>query len=87
MKHTETKWLSMKYFCVCVVEQRKNLKEYYLNFLPKSKTFNQRIAPTSRYKRIKTALESALTEPYIAFCPFTTQDFEAFLVPLEITNQ
>ena len=64
----------MKYVCVLVLEQSKNLKEYILNFLPKDKTFKQRIAPTSRHKRIKTT-ESALTEPYIAFYAFTTQDF------------
>ena len=73
----------MKYACVRVLEQWKNLKEYFLKFLPKDKTFKQRIAPTSRYKRIKTALESVVTEPYIAFCAFTTQDFEAFLVPFQ----
>ena len=61
----------------------ENLKEYFLKFIPKDKTFKQRIAPASRYKGIKTALESALTEPYIAFCAFTTQDFEAFLVPFQ----
>ena len=75
MKHTETRWRSMKYVCVLVLEQSKNLKEYILNFLPKDKTFKQRIAPTSRHKRIKTTLESALTEPYIAFYAVTTQDF------------
>ena len=83
MKRTETRWLSTKYVCVRVLEQWKNLKEYLLKFLPRDKTFEQRIVPTSRYKRIKTELKSALTEPYIAFCAFTTQDFEAFLVPFQ----
>ena len=86
MKHTETRWLSIKYFCVRVLEQWKNLKEYFLKFLPRDRTFEQRIVPASRYKRIKTELKSALTEPYIAFGAFTTQDFEAFLVPFQ-SNQ
>ena len=78
MKHAETGWLSMKDVCVCVLEQWKNLKEYFLKFLPKNKAFKKIIAPTSRSKRIKPALESAFTEPYIAFCAFTTHDFEVF---------
>ena len=83
MKHTETRWFLMKYVCIRVLEQWKILKEYFLKLLPKDKKFKQRIVPTSKYKRIKTALESVITEPYIAFCAFTTQDFETFLVPFQ----
>ena len=47
----------------------------------RTKTFKQTIAPISRYKRIKAALESAHTEPYTTFCTFISQDFDTFLVP------
>lgn len=55
--------------------------ETFPKFLPKEKLFKQGIAPASRCKIIKTALESAIAERYIAFWAFTIQDFEAFLVP------
>ena len=72
----------INYVLVCALEQWKNLK-YFLKFLPKYKTLKQRIVPTDRYKRIKTTLESALTEFSIAFCAFTIQDLEAFVVPFQ----
>ena len=72
----------INYVSVCSLEQWKNLK-YFLKFLPKYKTLKQRIVPTDRYKRIKTTLESALTEFSIAFCAFTIQDLEAFVVPFQ----
>ena len=61
----------------------ENLKEYFLKFLPKDKTFKQRIAPTSRHKRIKPALESAFIEAYIAFRASTIHIFEVFVVPFQ----
>ena len=72
----------INYVSVCALEQWKNLK-YFLKFLPRYKTLKQRIVPTDRYKRIKTTLESALTEFSIAFCAFTIQDLEAFVVPFQ----
>ena len=72
----------INYVSVCALEQWKNLK-YFLKFLPKYKTLKQRIVPTDRYKRIKTTLESALTEFSIAFCAFTIQDLKAFVVPFQ----
>lgn len=83
MKHTETRWLSMKNVCVRVLEQWINLKEYFLKFLPKDKTSFRQVSSTKRYERIKDALEDDLTEAYIAFCAFSTQDFENFLIPFQ----
>ena len=34
-RYVETQWLSMKYVALCLLEQWPNLKEYFLNFLPK----------------------------------------------------
>ena len=41
-KHTSTRWLSMKYVCIRILEQLPNLKEYFLEFFTK----NQRIQQT-----------------------------------------
>ena len=35
MQHTATQWLTMKYVAVRILQQWKNLKEYFLRFLPK----------------------------------------------------
>ena len=72
----------MKYVCLRSWTM-ENLKKYFLKFLPKDKTFKQRIAPTSRHKRIKPALESTFIEAYIAFRAFTIHIFEVFVVPFQ----
>ena len=35
MQHTETRWLTIKHVAVKILQQWKNLKEYFLKFLPK----------------------------------------------------
>ena len=52
-KHTETRWLSMKYVALRCLEQWSNLREYFLNCLPKQKSFRSEISRTQRYVRIK----------------------------------
>ena len=34
LQHSETRWLSMKYVAVRIMQQWKNLKEYFLKFCP-----------------------------------------------------
>ena len=80
-KHVETRWLTMKYVALRLLEQWPNLKEYFLNFLPKQSNFKSEIAKTYRYIRIKEAVEELLTEAYVSFCAFTAHDFESFLLP------
>ena len=82
-KHVETRWLSMKYVALRLLEQWPNLKEYFLNFLPKQSNFKSEIAKTYRYIRIKEAVEELLTEAYVSFCAFTAHDFESFLLLLQ----
>ena len=53
----------------------------FFKFVTKEKTFKQRIAPTSRYQRLKAVSVSDLTKHCIAFSAFITQNFEALLVP------
>ena len=73
----------MKYVALRLLEQLPNLKEYFLNFLPKQSNFKSEIAKTYRYIRIKKALQKPLTEAYVSFCAFTAHDFDSFLLPLE----
>ena len=73
----------MKYVAFHLLEQWPNLKEYFLNFLPKYSNFKSEIAKTYCHIRIKKALEEPLTEAYVSFCAFTAHDFESFLLPLE----
>ena len=40
-KYTSTRWLSMKYTFIPLVEQLPYLTEYFLTFLPKAKEFRQ----------------------------------------------
>ena len=65
----------MKLVGVSVLEQLPNLKEYFLKFLPRQKGFKS----SPRYDRIVKHLTSPLTEPYVAFMVFVSQDFEKFL--------
>ena len=67
--------------CVHLSEQWKILKEYFLKFLTKEKTFKERIAPTSRYQWLKGVSVSDITKHCIAFSAFVTQNFEALSVP------
>ena len=39
----------MKYVAVRVLDQYPNIKEYFLKFLPKQKTFRSTVEKTDRY--------------------------------------
>ena len=82
-KHTETRWLSMKYVALRCLDQWINLKEYFLNFLPKQRNFKHEISKAQGYVSIKAALEEPLTEVYVSFCAFVAHDLELFLLPLQ----
>ena len=64
-------------------EQWKNLKEYFIIFLPWQKNFKREIECTIRYKRIAENLKSTLTPAYLAFVAFVSQDFESFLLTFQ----
>ena len=83
LQHSETRWLSMKYVAVRIMQQWKNLKEYFLKFLPQQSNFKHAVATTARYKRICAGLQNPLSQAYISFCVFCAEAFEEFLVPLQ----
>ena len=81
-KHTSTTWLSMKYVCIRILEQLPNLKEYFLEFLPKTKEFSK-LKTSERYLRICNQLIDDTTEIYLSFCAFCAEDFESFLTQFQ----
>ena len=81
-KHVESRWLTMKYVAVRMVEQWANMKEYFLKFLPQQKGFKQ-LQKSDRYERIETALKDNSSLAYISFCAFIAQEFEGFLLPFQ----
>ena len=52
-QHTEIRWLSMKSVAVRLLEQYDNIKEYFLKFLPKVKSFKYHITPTECTNALK----------------------------------
>ena len=86
-KHCSTRWLSLKFVAVWLLEQWENLTEYFLKFLPKQKIFKGTIKETSRYKRIIEVIQSDLAQHYLAFCGFSSADFEKFLFEISVNNQ
>ena len=83
-KHAATRWVTLKRV-VRLLEQHENLKEYFLNFLPKTSSFKTTVKNTEhRYKRIVEHLKSDLTVPYLAFVAFFAFEFEVFLVKFQL---
>ena len=85
LKHSSTRWVTLKKVTVQILEQWENLTEYFLNFLPKQPNFRFKndLQENKRYQRIKEKLEDELTQPYLAFIAFVSQDFESFLVQFQ----
>ena len=73
----------MKYVAVRILEQYDNIKEYFLKFLPKEKSFKYHIKPAEQYKRSENASKDHPTEGYKAFCAFYAGDVESFLLPFQ----
>lgn len=81
IKHSSTRWVTLKKVAVRMLEQWKNLEEYFLVFLPKQPNFKGKngIKENKRYQQIKKALENDLTKLYLSFIAYASQDFESFL--------
>ena len=79
MQYTETRSLTMQYSAVRILQQWKNLKEYFFKFLPKENNFKSTVANMNHYKRICAALQDPLTEAYTSFFAYSPPEFEDFL--------
>ena len=78
LKHSSTRWVTVKYAIVWIIEQWDNLSEYFLKFLPKQANF-QEIKETAQYKWITEHLNAKLTPAYLSLRAFIAQDYEWFL--------
>ena len=66
-----------------ILEQYKNLSEYFLTFLPKTSTFKASVQERKIYQRIKNILEDEVSIPYIVFIAFLANDFKIFLTTFQ----
>lgn len=79
-KHVSSRWLSMKPVLQRIIAQWENLKEYFLNFLPKEKHFAKRIETTQRYQTIRKILTSNTSVLYMSFAVYLAGLLEEFLI-------
>ena len=78
MKHSTTRWVTLRKVVVRLIEQHENSKEYFQNFLPKTIGFRD-VKETPRYKRIKKILSEEDTFRYLSFVVYFATEFEMFL--------
>ena len=85
LKHCQSRWLSLDRVLVRIVEQFKNLKEYFLVKLPSLPGFTGKngIRETDRYQRIRKALTDPKTKIYMSFIINLAQNFKDFILPLQ----
>ena len=85
LKHCQSRWLSLDRVLVRIVEQFKNLKEYFLVKLPSLPGFTGKngIRETDRYQRIHKALTDPKTKIYMSFIINLAQNFKDFILPLQ----
>lgn len=81
-KHVETRWLSMRKCLEIVAEQWQNLKEYFLQFIPKSPA-GKDVLKTDRYKRLKIIFEDDLNLIMFNSVAYIAKTLEDFLVPFQ----
>ena len=53
LKHSTTRWVTLRGVLVRLIEQYENLKQYFLVFLPSTSTYKSTVQGTARYTRIK----------------------------------
>ena len=63
IKHSTTRWVTLKKVAVRLLEQWKNSTEYFIVYLPKQSNFKgkNQIKENKRYQCIKESLENELT--------------------------
>ena len=74
-KHCSTRWLSLRFATVRLLEQWVILTGDFFKFHPKQKNVKGTIKETSRYKLIIAVIKSDVAQDYLTFCAFSSQDF------------
>ena len=85
LKHSTTRWVTLRRVLVRLIEQYENLKQYFLVFLPFKSTFKSTVQGTARYTR-KKVLEDESTLQYLSFVFFFATDSEMFLTKFQSTK-
>lgn len=82
LKYSSTRWLYIGKVCVRLIEQMKNVDEYFLKHLPQQKGFNYKdgVGNTERYQRIKKAINNPLLLPTLAFVVYACNTFKPFVL-------
>ena len=85
LKHCQTRRLSLDKVLVRIIEQIANLKEYFLEFLPKQPRFKGKsgIQQTERYQRITENLTNHLLLPSMASVVHLADIYKKFIIPLQ----
>ena len=64
MKHSWTRWVTLRKVVAWLIEQQENLKEYFYNFFPKITGFRD-VKKTPRYEWIKKVLSEEGAVQYL----------------------
>ena len=80
IKHTSTRWLTLKFVGVRIIEQWENLHQYFFTFLSTQSNFKSSVKETARYKHICETLKHDKSILYISFMTFVGQISEKFLL-------
>ena len=83
LKHSTTRWVTMRKVVVRLIEQYDNLKEYFLTFLPTTSSFKANVENSSRYENICKRLNDDSTLCYLSFVAYFASDFESFLTKFQ----
>lgn len=83
LKHVSSRWLSLRKALNRILEQWVNVKNYFLDYLPKQKNFAKDVESTKRYQNIRKHLLSNLSLLYMHFAIHVADIFEGYLTLLQ----
>ena len=83
LKHSTTRWITLRKVVVRLIEQHENLKEYIFTFMPTTASFKTSVKNTPCYIRICNILKNENTLPYLTFIVYFATDFEIFLTKFQ----
>ena len=73
MNHSTTRWATLRNVVIRLIEQHKNLKDYFQFFFPKTTGFRD-VKEFPRYERIKKILSEEGTDRYLSFVVYFATD-------------
>ena len=70
LKHSTTRWVTLRKVLVRLIEQYDNLKKYFLTFLPITSSFKANVGKGKQYERICESLNDDSTLCYLSFVAY-----------------